>query len=150
VILQRIADISEHRGGGPRPDPVAYCIAVDPARDEGDPHPDEDRWHDQALFMEGPRDDPSPELLAALRRVHAAAQPASACPSVEPAHSEWWRRPQHIVVRRIFHLEDGTMKVPVMDHRYGSGCYAFVFYRVVPGEGGWRIESPLHSQSLCH
>jgi hypothetical protein len=149
VILQRIADTADHRGGGPRPDPVAYCIAVDPARDEGDPHPDEDRPHDRALFMEGPRDDPSPELIAALRRVHAATQPASECPSVEPADAEWSRHPRQVVVRKIFRLDDGTMKVPVMAHSPRSGCYAFAFYRVVPGEGGWRVESPRRTQSLC-
>ena len=150
VILQLIADTADRRGGGSRPEPVAYCIAVDPARGQGDPHPDEDAFYDQALFMEGPRDDPSPGLLAAVREVHASARPAGECPSGEPTDAEWSRRPQHLVVRKVFRLEDGTMKVPTMAYTRRSGCFAFAFYRVVPGEGGWRVESPMRSQSLCY
>ena len=63
---------------------------------------------------------------------------------------DWWHAPIHVVVRRLFALEDGTLKVPVMTHRPHSGCYDFRFYRARRTEGRWRIQSPDIHTGLCY
>lgn len=123
---------------------------MDPARDHGDPQPDDQRFYDPDLFLKGPQDDPSPELLAAVRQVHPVARPISACPTVEPMRPEWWEFPGYVVVRRIFDLKDGSLKVPVLTYRPHSGCKQFAFYLALPAADGWRMESPRVTQSLCH
>jgi hypothetical protein len=151
VVLQAIAGMRSRDGhrGGPGRDPIAYCIAVDPAGDFGDPQPDPDKMYDQDLFLAGPRDAPSDELMTALRQVVPSARPAGQCPAVDP-RDDWRRFPYYVVVRRIFRLEDGTLKVPVLGYHPHSGCYDFAFYRATPDAGTWRIDSPDRMHGLCH
>jgi hypothetical protein len=152
VIRQAIADFEsrDRQRGGPRRDPAAYCIGIDPARDDGDPQPEPNKEYDRDLFLGGPRDAPSEELMAALRQVNPLARPVDDCPAVDPVRDAWPRFPYHVVVRRIFRLEDGTLKVPVLAYHPHSGCYDFAFYRARADGGAWRIESPESRQGLCY
>jgi len=126
-------------------------IKVDPSRDHGDPEPENDGSYDRDLFMKGPRDDPSDRLLAALRAVQPAVVAESRCPAVEAKDPEWWRHPYSVVLRRMFELPDGSLKVPVLAHDLPhGGCWQFAFYRAVPTTEGWRIESPRSLRALCY
>ena len=86
-----------------------------------------------------------------LRATHPAVVAESRCPGVEPKDPDWWRYPYSVVLRRMFELPDGSLKVPVLSYNHpGGGCWEFAFYRAVPGPQGWSIESPRLQQGLCY
>jgi len=150
AILKAIEEAAARKNPHTRFAPLAYCIAVDGARDYGDPEPPAGAMPDDDLFMQGPRDEPSAGLMRDIRGVHPLARTWADCPAFEPGRADWWRAPVHVFVRRLFWLGDGSVKVPVMQTRPHSGCYGFVFYHARRAEERWTLTAPDYRHSLCH